>query len=42
MANDVSRLWTLSDNPLLTHFDSQYPQAVLTSTNAVFFDFPLT
>jgi hypothetical protein len=26
MADDASRLWSLSDNELLTHFDASYPQ----------------
>ena len=28
MADDASRLWTLSDTVFLTHFDSTYPQAL--------------
>ena len=27
MADDASRLWNLSDNELLAHFNSNYPQA---------------
>jgi hypothetical protein len=27
MADDASRLWHLTDNDLLTHFDTRYPQA---------------